>query len=118
MPLTFNSKTYTADSYATNSVGYIGAAKTLTVRDDVTMRRTAPKATSTFSGLGRTWAKLIRTFTLNGALTPTSDASIEINAVIPVGYSPADVDALLNDAGALLSSATFKTHVKSQQITF
>jgi len=118
MSLSINAKTYNADSFAANSVGYIGAAKTLTVRDDVTLRRTAPKSTSLFSGLGRTWAKLTRTFALTGALTPTSDASVEINVVVPVGYASADVDALLNDMAAFLASAPFKAHVKSQQVSF
>jgi len=118
MSLTINAKTYNADSFASNAVGYIGSTKTLTVKDDVTMRRTAPKPTSTFSGLGRTYAKLIRTLTLTGALTPTSDGSVEISVVVPVGYASADVDALLNDMGAFLASASFKAHVKAQQISF
>jgi hypothetical protein len=118
MSLTFNTKTYTPDSFAANSVGYVGAAKTLTIRDDLQLRRTAPKPTSLFSGLGRTWAKLIRTGTLTGALTPSSEMSVEVNVVVPVGYASADVDALLNDMGALVSSASFKSHVKAQQINF
>lgn len=118
MALVFNAKTYNADSYQKDIVGYIGAAKTVTVKDDVRMARTAPKQTSTFSGLGRTSAKLTRTFTLTGALTAVGDAIITVDVAVPVGYAAADVDALLNDMGALVSSATFKTHVKSQQITF
>lgn len=118
MSLTVNAKTYTADSFQQNQIGYIGASKTVTVKDDISLKRTAPKPTSVFSGLGRTEAKLTRTLTLTGALTPTWDARITIGVDVPVGFTAADVDALLNDFGAFLSSATFKSHVKAQQISF
>lgn len=118
MSLTINAKTYTADAYASNSVGYIGALKTVSAKDDVSLRRTAPKATDTFSGVGRTSAKLTRTLTLTGAKTLMGDAILDISVSVPVGYTAADVDSLLNDMGAFLASASFKTHVKSQQITF
>lgn len=118
MSLTFNTKTYNADSFQKDIVGYVGAAKTVSVKDDVALKRTAPKLTSVFSGVGRTQAKLSRTLTLTGALTPTGDAIISIDVSVPVGYAAADVDALLNDFGAFLSSASFKSHVKSQQISF
>jgi|SwirhisoilCB1_FD_contig_31_4511968_length_509_multi_2_in_0_out_0_1 hypothetical protein len=118
MSLTFNTKTYTPDSYQQDAVGYIGAAKTTSVKDDFVLRRTKPKPTSTFSGVGRTSAKLTRTLTLTGALTPSGDAIVEISVSVPVGYTAADVDALLNDAGAYLSGADAKTAVKSQKIAY
>lgn len=118
MSLTVNAGTYTGDSYTANAIGYIGAAKTVSVKDDVKLSRTAPKPTATFSGVGRTSAKLTRTLTLTGALTPTGDAIVEIQVSVPVGYTAANVDTLLNDMGAFLSSASFKTHVKSQQIAY
>lgn len=118
MSLTFNTKTYTADSFQQNIVGYNGAAKTVSAKDDLQLKRTQPKPTSTYSGVGRTEAKLTRTHTLTGALTPSGDARITVSVDVPVGVASADVDALLNDMGALVSSASFKTHVKSQQINF
>lgn len=118
MSLVFNAKTYTADSFQKDTVGYIGAAKTVTVKDDVKLARTAPKPTITFSGVGRTQAKLVRTLPLTGALNPSWDAIVSIDVTVPVGYAGADVDALLNDFGAFLSSASFKAHVKSQQVSF
>lgn len=118
MSLTFNTKTYNADSFQQNAVGYIGAAKTVSVKDDLSLKRTAPKPTAVFSGVGRTEAKLTRTLVLTGALTPSGEAIVDISVSVPVGYASADVDALLNDMGALLSSASFKTHVKSQQVSF
>jgi len=118
MSLTINAKTYTADSFQQNVVGYIGASKTVSAKDDVSLRRTAPKASDVFSGVGRTTAKLTRTLTLTGAKTLTGDAICEINVSVPVGFTAADVDTLLNDMGAYLASASFKTLVKSQQINY
>lgn len=118
MSLTVNTGTYNADSFQTDRVSYIGAAKTVSVKDDLALSRVRPKPTSVFSGVGRTTAKLTRTLTLTGSLTPSADAIVEINVSVPVGYSAANVDSLLNDMGAFLASASFKTHVKSQQISF
>lgn len=118
MSITFNTKTYTADSFQKDQVGYIGAAKTVTVKDDLKILRTAPKPTSVFSGMGRASAKLTRTLTLTGSLTPTGDAIVELNVSVPVGFTAADVDALLNDFGALVSGADMKTIVKTQKVSF
>lgn len=118
MALTFNTKTYTADSFQKDVVAYVGAAKTVSIKDDLKLARTAPKPSSTFSGLGRTSCKLTRTLSLTNALTPTGDAIITTEVSVPVGYTSADVDALLNDHGALISGADFKTHVKSQKISY
>lgn len=90
----------------------------VSVKDDVALKRTAPKSTDVFSGLGRTEAKLVRTLNLTAAKTTTGDATVSISVAVPVGYSSGDVDTLLNDFGSFLASATFKTHVKSQQINF
>jgi len=118
MSLTINAKTYTADSFQQNSVGYIGTLKSVSVKDDVSLRRTAPKVSDVFSGVGRTNAKLVRTLTLTGAKTLTADAIVSIDVSVPVGYTAADVDTLLNDFGAFLASASMKAHVKSQQVAF
>lgn len=118
MSLVFNTKTYTADSFNGNQVGYIGAAKTVSVKDDVKLSRTAPKPTATFSGLGRTSAKLARTLTLTGALTPTGDASLTIDSAVPVGAASADIDALCNDWGAYISGADFKALLKQQKVSY
>jgi hypothetical protein len=118
MTLTVNAKTFSADSQSPNSVGYTGPAHTLTVKDYVRLARVAAKPTATFSGVARTEAKLTRTLTLTGALTPAHDAILAIQVSIPVGAASADIDAVLNDMGAFLASATYKTHVKSQLINY
>jgi len=118
MTLAVNAGTYTADSFQRDQVGYIGAAKTTSVKDDVVLKRTPPKPTAVFSGVGRTSAKLTRTLTLTGSLTPTGDAIIEASISVPVGYTAADVDTLLNDFGAFVASANFKLFVKNQKISY
>lgn len=118
MSLSVNAKTYTADKFTADSIGYAGPLKTLSVLDDLQLKRQSAKPTASFSGVSRTSAKLSRTVTLTNALTPTGVAILDVPVTIPVGTSPADVDALLNDMGAFLASATFKTHVKSQLIAY
>jgi len=118
MSLTINAKTYTPDSFGTSAVGYIGTGHTVSVKDDVRLSRVVPKPTTTFSGVGRTSAKLTRTLTLTGALTTTWDGILDIQCTIPVGAASGDIDTMLNDMGAFLASASFKTHVKGQQISF
>jgi len=116
--LSINAKSYNADSYQKDSVGYSGPSHSVSVKDYAKLARTAPKSSTTFSGLGRTQAKLTRTVTLTGALTTTGDAICDIQVAIPVGMASADIDTLLNDMGAFLASASFKTHVKAQQIAY
>lgn len=118
MTVSVNAKVYTANNFSLNAVAYNGPAKTASVKDDLKLLQTAPKPTTVFSGVGRTSARLSRTLTLTGSLTPTGDAVLEINVSVPVGYTAADVDTLLNDMGAFLASASFKTHVKTPQIAF
>lgn len=118
MSLSVNAKTYTADNFGQNAVVYIGTGHTVSVKDDVRLSRVAPKPTATFSGVGKTNAKLSRTLTLTGALTPTWDGYVEIQCTIPVGFAGADIDTMLNDMGAYLASASFKTLVKNQQIAY
>jgi hypothetical protein len=118
MSLTVNAKTFTASSFGTNAIAYDGPAHTLSVKDDIRLAKTAPKPTSTFSGVGRTGAKLTRTLTLTGALTTTGDAILDISVSVPVGAAGADVDSLLNDMGAFLSSASGKLWAKNLTINF
>lgn len=118
MSLTINAKTFTADSFQQNIVGYNGPAHTISVKDDVVLKRTAPKATAIFSGVSRSEGKLTRTLTLTGALTPTGEGIISISASIPVGAAGADIDSMCNDMGAYLSSASYKLLVKSGQIAY
>lgn len=118
MPLTFNAKTYTADQYNGSNVVYLGPANTLTVKDLLRLARTAPKQTATYSGNSRTEAKMTKTFTLTGALTPTGDGICRQEWSLPVGVAAADVDAWCADISALIGSADFKTHLKTGKVAY
>lgn len=118
MSLAFNTKTYNADAFGSNQVGYIGPAKTGSVKDDLILRRTAAKPVTNFSGVNRSNAKLTRTQALTGALTPSHDAIIELVSSLPVGMADAAVDAMCDDVAALIGSANFKAHLKSLKINF
>lgn len=118
MSLSINAKTYTADSFAKDKVGYAGPNHTVSVKDYASLSRVAPKRVLTSSGVGRTAAKLTRTHTLTGAIEPTRDLIGSVDLAVPVGIAGADVDTYLNDLGAFVASAAFKTHVKSQLISF
>lgn len=118
MTLSINAKTYTGDAYGVGSVGYVGPSHTLSLKDYAKLARIAPKPTTTNSGVGKTSSKLTRTLALTGALTPTWDAIIDVSVSIPVGAASGDIDTLLNDIGAFVASATYKTHVKSQLVAF
>lgn len=113
MSLSVNTKTYAPDSYRPDSVRYVGPLNTVSVKDAMVLARTQPKPTTEFSGVGRTMAKLTRTLPLTGALTPTADGILEINAQIPVGAASADVDALAADVGAWIASSQGKALLKS-----
>jgi hypothetical protein len=116
MSLSINTKTYNPDSYQKDQVSYVGVNNTLSVKDKVVLARTAPKPTAEFSGVGRTMAKLTRTLSLTGALTPTADAIVDVQSQIPVGFTAADVDTLCADMGAWIASSQFKALLKHQLI--
>lgn len=116
MSLTVNAKTYDADSISPNLVGYTGPAHTLSVKDKISLGRTAAKPTTVFSGVVRGDAKLTRTLTLTGALTTTGDAIFEMKTSIPIGAADADIDTACADLGAWIASAQFKTILKESQV--
>jgi len=118
MALTFNTKTYTADSFNGNQVSYNGPANTLSVKDILRLARTNPKPTGLYSGNGRFEVKLTRTHTLTGALTPSGDSITTISYSGPVGISSTDADAISNDLGALVSGADFKSMIKTLKVSF
>lgn len=118
MSWTINAKVFSADGSTANSVLYAGPAQTLSVKDNLKLARTAPKPTSVFSGVARTQIKQTRTLTLTGALTPTHEGIIDCTVSIPVGFTGADVDSLVNDFAAAVAHANFKTIVKNQLLTY
>lgn len=118
MSLTVNAKTYAPDSFGVNTVSYIGPDKTNSAKDDLSLRRVEPKPTAAFSGVSRASAKLTRTLTLTGALTPTGEAILEINASMPVGAATADVEEMLDDLAAWAATADASSLLQSRKISF
>lgn len=118
MSLVINTKTYTADSFGTNAMGYAGPGASVTAKDFLALTRVSPKVSAEFSGVGRTSAKLTRTLTLTGAKTPTADIIVEVRVSAPVGASSADIDVALNDMASFVGSASFKLQAKNLQISF
>jgi len=112
MSLSVNTKTYAPDSYRADAVKYVGPGNTVSVKDTMLLARVQPKPTGVFSGVARTTAKITRTLSLTGALTPSAEGILEISGQIPVGAAAADIDALANDLGAWLASAQGKAHLK------
>jgi hypothetical protein len=118
MSLTPGALTYTPDSYQKDSVGYSGALRTASVKDDITLSRVLPKPTSVFSGVLRTRMKLTRTYTLTGALTPTGDIIAEINVSVPVGMSSTDVQTVKTLIADMTADADFLTLLRDGKITY
>jgi len=115
MSITINTKTYTANKFNGASVGYFGPSNSALAQDKCYMSVTDTKGNAGYSGDVRATVRFFRTFTLTGALTPTGEAYVDVPMKIPKGAASADIDALLNDVGAFLSSADGKTFVKSQK---
>lgn len=118
MALTFNTKTYNAQSYDRNLVGYNGPAHTLTVKDYLVLGMTKAKPTAVFSGVSRSMTKLTRTLTLTGAETATGEMIFELKTSVPIGASSTDVNAAIADLAALLGLTSYQDLVNKQQISF
>lgn len=101
MSITLNTLAYSQDSVlSADRVVYTGPSHTFGVKDTITLGRTAPKATSTYRGNAKSVMKRLMTVTLDDG--STSEAFIEINALVPVGTAKADIDKLRDDAGDFL----------------
>lgn len=118
MSLTPGVLTYSPDSYQKDSVGYIGVLKTASVKDDISLSRVLPKPTSVFSGVLRTRCKLVRTYALTGALTPTADIIVEVSASVPVGMSAADVATVKGVIADMVTDGDFLTLVRDGKVTY
>lgn len=119
MTITINTKAYNADAATSpNSVPYNGPLQTISIKDRLELARTPPKANVTYSGNARARAKMTRTNTLTGAKTTSADAIVDLNVSVPVGSSDANVDTLLDDFAAFAGSATFKSLVKKQLLSY
>lgn len=100
MAITVNTKAYNHNGNTADQATYTGPANTLTTKDMLILKTTAPKPTKDFDGVARRNAKFTRTVTLaNGK---TAEAKMEVISSLPVGMAEADVDSLRDDTGDFL----------------
>lgn len=118
MATVFNTKTYTANQYYGTYVIYVGPAKTASVKDDLRLAMTPAKASSVYSGNSRVEAKMTRTHTLTGALTPTGESIFRIEASLPVGIAAGDITTLKADMAAFVGATDFGTLLSNGKIAY
>lgn len=102
MSLTLNTKSYNQDRVAPDAVVYNGPAHTFTVKDQVELKRSAPKPTKDFRGISRPTARILRTVTLDDGTK--WDASLTITGSLPVGMSAEDLTSLVADGVDILQA--------------
>lgn len=105
MSMTISTKTYAQDSVQKDIAVYAGPANTFSVKDTLTLKRTAPKPTKDFAGVARASAKFTKTVS-TGTLT-TADAIVEVSVSLPVGMSEANVTSLEADLVSFVGLAAF-----------
>lgn len=116
MPLIISTKTYTFDTNPTpESARYIGPAQTASVKDNVVLKRQAPKPTKDFAGVARSSEKTTKSVVIDGV---TRDLIAETNFSYPVGADAATVTALRADHSSLLASAPTQTLVDNAKIVY
>lgn len=116
MSLTISTKTYSADRIQPDNVRYVGPANSVSIKDYFILGRTAPKPTSTFSGVSRFFAKNQATVEVNSATGETAVASGNLELSLPVGMTDTAIDSLLADMASFLGSTAGKDAVKKALI--
>jgi hypothetical protein len=116
MALTISTKTYNFDTNPTpDSAKYIGPAKTSTIKDDVILKRMAPKVTKDYGGVARAFEKTVKSVVINGV---TRDLIAETVFSYPAQAAQADVTALRVDHSSLIASAPTQTLVDNSKISY
>lgn len=106
MSLTLNTKAYAFDTFrSVDWARYLGPAHTLSVKDYLDVKRTAPKPTTTYAGQGKANAKMTRSLTDGATSDIVGDGIFELNSSFPVGSDAAAQQAFLDDFAAWLGSA-------------
>jgi hypothetical protein len=112
MAFTFNSKTFKPSGNRQDDASYAGPDKTVTDKDDIKLTRVLPKASPTFSGVGRALVSLNRTVALTDALTPKGELVMKVEFSVPVGTAEADLTEALADLAALAAASSLGQLVK------
>lgn len=117
MALTIATKTYNFDSNPTaDSARYTGPAQTAVVKDEVLLKRQAPKVTLTSKGSVKRILKTVKSeVDAQGVLRIVS---AETYVSYDVGASPTLVTALRVDHAALLSHACAQTLIDGEKLVY
>lgn len=115
MPLTINTRTYTADTQANNAWIYRDSASTAAHPSGLKLGRTPPKAVAGFAGQSKSECKFTKTMAIGVAATPLP-AIIRAESSIPVGMVDADLDILIADFRSYVASTAFADLVKTAKI--
>lgn len=116
MGLTISTKAYAFDTNPSpDSARYYGPAQTSTIKDLVTLKRVAPKATKDFGGVVRASEKTVKNFLVNGVYR---DLIAETIYSYPVGADQTTITALRVDHASLVSSAPTQTLVDNSKISY
>lgn len=113
MPLTINTRTYSADTQQNNAWFYRDSASTAALPSMLRIARTPPKATPTFNGQAKSECKFTKQTTVADKPLP---AIIQAGSSIPVGMPDAEVDVLVADFRSFVASTAFVDLVKSAKI--
>ena len=113
----YNTRTYSLDRYnSPDSVSYTSAAHTPASKDQLTMSRTYPKPTKDFLGVQKPYFKQLKTVVVNATTGEKQDLILYVGGSVPVGTPSADVDAVLADMAAWISTSDAKSLFKSLDI--
>lgn len=117
MPLpAINTKTFTFDSNPSpDSARYVGVGQTASMKDQLQVRRVAPKVSANNPGVSRTYEKRVISEVVNGKIV---DAIRETVTSIPVGVSAATQTALRADSAAFATSTAGIALVEKGTINF
>lgn len=113
MPITINTRTYSADTQVNNAWIYRDSASTAALPSSLRIARTAPVATASFPGQSKSECKFTKMMMVGLKPLP---ALIRAESSIPVGMLPADQDVLIADFRAFVASAAFVDLVKDAKI--
>lgn len=113
----YNTRTYSLDRYnSPDSVSYAGASHTPATKDVLTLSRVYPKPVKDFLGVGKPYFRQVKSVVVNATTGEKQDLILFIGGSVPVGTPSADVDGVLADAAAWISTADAKSLFKSLDI--
>lgn len=113
----YNTRTYNLDRYnSPDSVSYTSVTHTPASKDTLTLSRTYPKPQKDFAGVAKPYFRQLKTVVVNATTGEKQDLILFIGGSVPVGTPSADVDGILADAAAWISTADAKALFKALDI--